>query len=145
MELEHTIMRRVMRIASQTRRKSQHPQQEGHPKCKGFGHILDLLAQCDGLSPQQIAEALDIRPQSASEAIANMEQMGLVTRQANEQDRRSCLISITPEGEQRQRDLLKQRIQNAKLVLSPLSEEEKQTLLTLLTKVTDALQNKEES
>ena len=143
--MEHTIMRRVMRIASQTRRKLPRPPHGDNPKCKGFGHILDLLAINDGLSPQQIAERLDIRPQSASEAIANMEQMGLVLRKANEQDRRSCLIWITPEGQKQQKELLEQRIQNAKQVLAPLNEEEKETLLMLLSKVTDALQeNKEE-
>ncbi len=144
MELEHTIMRRVMRIASQSRRKrSAMPTGERH-KCRGFGHILDLLSGNDGLSQQQIADALDIRPQSASEAIANMEQAGLVRREANTQDRRSTLIYITPEGKQRQAELLYERIRNAKRVLSPLNEEEKRTLLALLEKVTDALQETKE-
>ena len=146
MELEHTIMRRVMRIASQTRRKMPHPPRGEKPKCHGFGHILDLLSQMDGLRQQQIAEHLDIRPQSASEAIANMEQAGLVRRETDEQDRRSSRIYITPEGQRQQAELLARRIENARRVLAPLTEEEKKTLLTLLEKVTDALQeNKEEN
>jgi len=146
MELEHTIMRRVMRIASQSRRKPPHPSRGKHPPCHGFGHILDLLTKNDGLSQQQIADALDIRPQSASEAVANMEQAGLVCRRINEQDRRSSLVYITPAGQQRQGELLLERIQNAKRVLAPLTEDEKQTLLVLLSKVTEALQeNKEET
>ena len=146
MELEHTIMRRVMRIASQSRRRPSHPLREGAPKCHGFGHILDLLSQNDGLRQQQIAELLDIRPQSASEAIANMEQAGLVRREPDEQDRRSSRIYITPEGQQRQAELLARRVENARRVLAPLTEEEKKTLLKLLEKVTDALQeNKEEN
>ena len=145
MELEHTIMRRVMRIASQSRRKNpQTSGQDGH-RCRGFGHILDLLSQNDGLRQQQIAELLDIRPQSASEAIANMEQAGLVRRETDEQDRRSVRVYITPEGQLRQAELLARRIENARRVLLPLTEEEKKTLLRLLEKVTEALQeNKEE-
>lgn len=145
MELEHTIMRRVMRIASQSRRKPPHTHGSDARKCRGFGHILDLLSENDGLRQQQIAELLDIRPQSASEAIANMEQAGLIRREADEQDRRSSRIYITAEGRQRQAELLARRIENARRVLAPLTEKEKQTLLTLLEKVTDALQeNKEE-
>ncbi len=144
MELEYTIMRRVIRVASQTRRKLPQPPRGEHPKCRGFGHVLDLLSANDGLSQQQIAGMLDIRPQSASEAIANMEQAGLIRREINEQDRRSCLIYITPEGKERQTQLQNERIQNAKRVLSPLSEDEKLTLLQLLEKVTAAL-NKEEN
>lgn len=146
MELEHTIVRRVMRIASQSRRKPPQPPRGHFPKCKGFGHILDLLSENDGLSQQQIAGILDIRPQSASEAIASMEAGGLIRREVNELDRRSCLIYITPEGKQRQAELLNERIQNAKRVLAPLNEEEKKLLLELLNKVTSALQeNKEEN
>lgn len=146
MELEHTIMRRVMRIASQSRRKLPRAQRGEQPHCRGFGHILDLLTENDGMSQQQIAEMLDIRPQSASEAIANMEQLGLVRKVVSELDRRSSLIYITPEGRQHQQALLADRIQNAKRVMSPLSDTEKQALLHLLNKVTDALQeNKEET
>ena len=141
--MEHTIMRRIMRIASQSRRKMPHAHGPDSHKCRGFGHVLDLLSQNDGLRQQQIAEMLDIRPQSASEAIANMEQAGLVRREADEQDRRSSRIYITPEGQQRQAELLARRVENARRVLAPLTEEEKQTLLMLLEKVTDAL-NKEE-
>ena len=144
--MEHTIMRRIMRIASQSRRKPSHPSREGMPKCRGFGHILDLLSQNDGLRQQRIAELLDIRPQSASEAIANMEQAGLVRRETDEKDRRSTRIYITSEGQQRQAELLAHRMENARRVLAPLTDEEKKTLLMLLEKITDALQeNKEEN
>lgn len=143
MELEHSIMERIMRIASQTRRKPPHTHKpEGH-KCHGFGRILDLLAENDGLRQQQIAELLDIRPQSASEAIANMEQANLVKRETDEQDRRSSRIYITPEGQRLQAESLAWRIQNAKRVMLPLTEDEKQTLFALLEKVTNTLTKEE--
>lgn len=144
MELEHSIMGRIMRIASHSRRKPPHPPRGEFPKHHGFGRILDLLSKNDGLRQQQIAELLDIRPQSASEAVANMEQAGLIRREIDAQDRRSSRIYITPEGQQRQSEILAQRIENARRVMSPLTDEEKQTLLTLLEKVTDALQPTQE-
>lgn len=144
MEIEHGIMERIMRIASQSRRKLPQPTREGFLKMPGFGRILDLLAENDGLRQQQIAENLDIRPQSASEAIANMEQAGLIRRVADEQDRRSSRAYITAEGQRLQTESLRWRLENARRVMTPLTEEEKQTLLALLEKVTDALQKTKE-
>ena len=145
MELEHTIMCRLMRIAHQSRRKPPHPSQGDPAKSGGFGHILDLLSENDGLRQQQIAELLNIRPQSASEAVVNMEQACLVRREPDEQDRRSSRVYITPEGKRLQTESLNGRIQNARRVMAPLDKEEKETLLRLLDKVAEALQeNKEE-
>ena len=144
MELEHNIMGNIMRIVSQSRRKPPHPPGGKPPKCPGFGRILDLLSDSDGLRQQQIAEFLDIRPQSASEAISSMEQAGLIRREADEQDRRSYRIYLTQEGQKMQAESLNRRIENARRVMAPLTEEEKQTLLALLEKVTDALQETKE-
>ena len=135
MELEHILMCRLMRIASQSRRKPPHPPHGNTEKHHGFGRILDLLSENDGLRQQQIAEFLDIRPQSASEAIANMEQAGFVRREPDEQDRRSSRVYITEEGKRRQKESLNRRIQNAKRVMAPLDEAEKETLLRLLDKI----------
>ena len=144
--MEHMIMRNIVHIASSARRRLK-PEREGDcRKFRGFGHILDLLAEQNGLTQQQIAAALDIRPQSASEAVAGMEQQGLVERRTNEQDKRSSLVYITEKGVERQAQLRDERIQNAKRILEPLTEQEKEILLGLLKKITSALQkDKEES
>ncbi len=141
--LEDHIMRGIVRVAHSARRRPKDEPRQPQGKCRGFGHILDLLTQQDGLTQQQIAEKMDIRPQSASEAICNMESQGLLTRKTNEQDRRSCRIYITPAGRMQQAQLLNIRMENAKRILSPLTEEEKNTLLQLLEKVTAAIQDKE--
>ncbi|MBQ8880954.1 MAG: MarR family transcriptional regulator [Oscillospiraceae bacterium] len=145
MELEHEIMKSLMRIASGGRRRHSHPPRSGQPRFCGYGHILDLLSQKDGLSQREIAEALNIRPQSASEAIASMENQSLIEKRANELDKRSSLVYITQMGRQRQIDLRNERIENARRIFAPLTDEEKTTLLELLNKAASALQeNKEE-
>lgn len=145
MELEHEIMKNVVRIASGGRRRHRNAHKPDQAKFCGYGQILDLLSKSDGLSQREIAENLDIRPQSASEAISSMETQGLIERQANEQDKRSSLVYITQAGRQRQIDLRKERIENARRIFAPLTENEKTTLLELLNKVAAALQeNKEE-
>lgn len=145
MELEHEIMKYVVRIASGGRRRHHPAPNADKPKFCGYGHILDVLSKNDGLSQRQIAEMLHIRPQSASEAIASMEGQGLVEKRTNERDKRSSLVYITQEGRQRQIDLRNERIENARRIFEPLTENEKETLLELLNKVASALQeNKEE-
>ena len=145
MELEHEIMKCVVRIASGGRRKQHQTPGSDKPKFWGYSRILDVLSKNDGLSQRQIAERLNIRPQSASEAIASMEGQGLVEKRANELDKRSSLVYITPTGRRRQIDLRNERIENARKIFEPLNAQEKQTLLELLNKAASALQeNKEE-
>ena len=145
MELEHEIMKCLMRIVSGGRRRPPHPPKSSGTKFFGYGHILDLLSQNDSLSQRQIAEALNIRPQSASEAIASMEGQGLVEKRVDEQDKRCSLVYITQLGRQQQIELRNQRIENAQRVFHPLTDMEKETLLEILKKVASALQeNKEE-
>ena len=144
MELEHRIMKNMMRIAANSRRKHYGETREHPQSCHGFGHILDLLSERDGLTQQEISEAIGIRPQSASEAIVNMKNQGLISKQTNEQDRRSSLVFITDRGKVRQAELLNERQQNARRIFAPLSEEEKTVLLNLLEKVSAALQENKE-
>lgn len=146
MELEHKIMQNIVRISHNGRRKL-HKQPEG--KChrpRGYGHILDLLSENSGLTQQQIAQALGIRPQSASEAVISLEEQGLIEKSPNPQDRRSFLLHITLSGLDRQREMQEERLKNAKRILAPLNKEEKDTLQHLLQKVVAALEeNKEET
>lgn len=145
MELEHEIMKCIGRIVSGGRRRHHQTPNADKPRFCGYGHILDVLSKNDGLSQREIAELLHIRPQSASEAISSMVGQGLIEKRANEQDKRSSLIYITKTGRQRQIDLRNERIENARRIFEPLTNQEKETLLELLNKAASALQeNKEE-
>jgi len=140
MELEHEIMKCIVRLASGGRRRFREPSKSCTHRFHGYGHILDLLSKNDGLSQREIAEKICIRQQSASEAVASMESQGLVKRQINEQDKRSCLVFITQEGREMQIALRNERINNAKRIFAPLTDEEKSKLLELLNKAATALQ-----
>lgn len=146
MELEHAIMQSIVRISHNGRRKL-HKHTEGKGQChRGYGHILDLLSVNNGLTQQQIAQTLGIRPQSASEAVATLEEQGLVEKSPNPNDKRSYLLFITPEGLQRRTEIQARLRENARRIFAPLTETEKDTLQTLLHKVVAALEeNKEEA
>ena len=140
MELEHEIMKCVVRIASGGRRKHNQVLSADKPRFWGYGRVLDVLSKNDGLSQREIAELLCIRPQSASEAIASMEGQGLIEKRVNEQDKRSSLVYITQAGRQRQIDLRNERIENARRIFGLLTDQEKETLLALLNKAAVTLQ-----
>ena len=59
MELEHEIMKCLLRIVSGGRRRHHAPSGE-KPKFWGYGRILDVLSKNDGLSQREIAELLNI-------------------------------------------------------------------------------------
>lgn len=146
MELEHKIMRDIVRISHNGRRKLH--KQAGEKTCRhrGYGHILSLLSANRGLTQQQIAQMLGIRPQSASEAVTSLEEQGLIEKLPNPKDGRSFLLYITPEGLNRQTQIQQELRQNACRILAPLNEEEKYTLQCLLEKVIVALEeNKEDA
>lgn len=145
MELEYEMMRAVVRISHNGRRKFHKQPEQKDCRPRGYGHILELLSHNDGLTQQQLAQSLGIRPQSASEAVTILEEQGLIEKAPNPQDKRSFLLYITREGRNRQAQIQAERIQNARRIFAPLNEEEKQTLQSLLEKVVAALEeNKEE-
>ena len=144
MELEYCIMSNIIRISHNGRRKMHNQPEQAGCRHRGYGHILDLLSKHNGLTQQQIAQMLGIRPQSASEAVSNLEEQGMVKKSPHPLDKRSYLLHITPEGLKRQGEIRERRQENACRIFAPLSEEEKDTLQALLCKVVAALEENKE-
>lgn len=64
----------------------------------GQGRVLALLALREPLGQKDLAYLLGVRPQSLSELLGKLEHAGLVSRERDENDRRSTLVSLTAEG-----------------------------------------------
>ena len=102
----------------------------------GTGRILSkLVHQGDGISQAALAEKMNIRPQSMSEALTRLEEHGLIRRLPNPQDKRGTLVYLTDEGRLREAELAERRRQTADSLLCVLNESEKDTLATLLGKI----------
>ncbi|MBQ8431416.1 MAG: MarR family transcriptional regulator [Clostridia bacterium] len=135
---EEELMKLVTRTAAYIRRRPRNGQESNgergeHPRCaKGHGHILDLLSESDGMSQQEIANRMDIRPQSVSEAIASMEYRGFVIRRPSPDDKRVSLIFITAAGKEHRKQVKEERRAFAKQFFGVLSEKEKEQLAILL-------------
>ena len=136
MVTDEKLMRALMRTTARARRLPRSgDRQKGPPFGKGFGHILDRLTDHDGISQQQLADDLGIRPQSVSEAIAAMENHGLIRREPSTEDRRVMRIYITPQGKEHHKWVIRQRRIHAKAFFSGLTASEKETLYATLEKL----------
>ena len=137
---DERLMRRLFRTTAFARRNFLSKEGNGEEKQlphfkKGFSNILEKLVRENGISQQQIADRVGIRPQSASEAICAMEERGLIHREASEEDKRVMLIYLTDEGREYHEKSSQEIKAQAKEFFSVLNEEEKQMLSTILAKL----------
>lgn len=138
MVIEQRLMQSMKRTHALLRRRPQDG--EGCPQGRrpqGAGHILELLMEHAALSQQQIADMLRIRAQSVSEAAAVLEERGFVRRESAAHDRRVMLLRLTDAGREHAAALARERREHAIRFFGVLTDEEKQTLLAILTRLND--------
>ena len=141
---DRDLMRLFMRTSSMARCKPWRAEGDLIRKPSGMGHVLDLVHKEDGLSQQEIAARLEIRPQSVSEALTRLEERGLIRKETDAQDRRVTRIYITPEGIAHRVELAKLRTAHAEAFFAVLTEEEKAVFASLLRKLNDASSDQKE-
>lgn len=87
-----------------------------------------------------LAARLDIVPRSATAVVDALEELGLVARAPDPDDRRSVLVALTPAGTdlvQRLRDTRRQAAEDLFLALSPADRAELTRLLVALHDATN--------
>jgi DNA-binding MarR family transcriptional regulator len=62
--------------------------------------VLQIIAAHEGSSPKMLAADLDVHPSSVTRQVQGLSDAGLVAVVANQEDRRSCCISLTDAGRQ---------------------------------------------
>lgn len=97
--------------------------------------VLHMLLRSGGMTQRELTERLDIRPGSASELIKKLESAGLITREANDEDRRTVNISLTEAGKAQVEENRKRFKDTNRALFETLSDEEKAQLLALLEKL----------
>ena len=141
------ILHALRRLEAMSRRKPDlpdaNPDHDGPPKGmpprnQGRGRMLGVLSDCGAMSQIQLAQRLDIRPQSLSELLAKAEAEGFVERRQSDEDKRQTIVSITEAGKSRVALFRDAHRKRAEEFCSPLTNEEKQTLLALLSKLIEA-------
>ena len=97
--------------------------------------ILVLLKREGPMTQKALMCQMQIQPGSLSEVLSKVETAGLVERRRCEDDRRNFEIRLTQEGEKQAEAFERDRQDLAKLLLEPLTQAEKESLMEILTKL----------
>ncbi|EHO48929.1 MarR family winged helix-turn-helix transcriptional regulator [Lentilactobacillus kisonensis] len=90
------LLRKIFGFIHGTQRMAQMQDRPYH--MHGQHRALAVLAKEGTLIQSQLAEILDIRPSSLTELLSKLEDRGLITRTADEDDKRVTKVSITDDG-----------------------------------------------
>ena len=99
-------------------------------------HVLRYLRQNGGQMPQrELLENLKVKPSTVNGILDRMEEKGLVERSVSGTDARQRVIALTPAGEEREAQAKKSFLEAEALIARGLTEEETETLRSLLERV----------
>ncbi|MBI2355010.1 MAG: MarR family transcriptional regulator [Deltaproteobacteria bacterium] len=99
-----------------------------------FGLLAFLWIE-DGLSQAELSARSQIDRTTMGGIIDRLEKEGLIERRHHPEDRRAYQVFLTPRGKSLEEELCAVAGQVIEKVTAPLSEEEHQTLIRLLTKL----------
>lgn len=110
----------------------------------GAGLVLSLLAINDGISQKDLVTATHLRAPTISVIIKKMTEEGIVRIENDRDDLRVMRIYLTEHGREIDMERINRVREIDKVAHASLSDEESQTLMTLLSKIrTDLLPGKE--
>ena len=98
--------------------------------------ILLTIGSSGAIAQKHLAQRSGVSPQSMSEALVKLEHDGYITRSKSQLDKRETIVVLTAAGQAHSDELAQEMRSQAHRFLEPLSAEEKQTLYTLLKKLT---------
>ena len=101
-----------------------------------FG-VLEALYNKGDLRICELIEKILTTSGNITVVIKNLEKEGLIKKKPDPNDKRSCIVSLTEEGKKIIEDILPDHIKNIKGIFDILTDEEKNTLKTILKKFKD--------
>ena len=107
-------------------------------KLTGQQRVLAILKLEDGLTQNYLAEVLDLRPSSIAELMKKMETNGDITRQEDENDKRSKRVYLTEDGRKKAEDNASLKNEDySETFFAGLNDNEKQQFSDYLQKISD--------
>lgn len=106
-----------------------------------FGVLMALWGNCrrEGcqtpLTPAELADRTGVTRATITGLVDTLERAGLVTRKPHPEDRRMMSVGLTPKGDDLLRKVLPEHFRRMAWLMAPLAEDERKTLVRLLTKV----------
>ena len=138
MVADDDLLRLTIRIYAYLRRYNEKLSTESGMmtvKNKGYGTILSVLDEKDGISQGEIAKLANLRQQSVSETLVKLENKGYIRREVSASDKRKALIFITDEGRIAQREIAFAHNEMAGKFFATLTDEEKESLYNVFKKL----------
>lgn len=99
-----------------------------------FG-VLEALLHRGPLSPKQLGEKVLLTSGSMTAAVDRLAERGLVERQADKQDRRACIVQLTPAGGRLIERAFERHRAEMEDALADFSLEDRRALLPLLRRL----------
>lgn len=132
----------LLQYASRLMNRMQHRHNSEHKGHHAQHKVLSILRKNGPMNQAELLEILDVRSSSLSELLAKLGRNGLITRERNEADRRSFIVSATDAA-----DVLLSGRQNieqetADRLFAALDEEEKEELHRMLLKIVNSIKEK---
>lgn len=106
---------------------------------RGQGHVMGVLLESDGLTPKELSKTLNIRAASLGELVDKLENNGYIRKEAHENDRRTFRVFLTEEGRRIATELTEVRKNAVQALFKGLTEEEQETLASIMDKLIASL------
>ena len=99
-------------------------------------HVLRFLRQNGGQMPQrELLENLKVKPSTVNGILDRMEEKRLVVRSVSGTDARQRVVALTPAGLEREAEVKQSFLEAEALIARGMTEEETDTLRSLLERV----------
>lgn len=103
--------------------------------------VIKMIHQNGGsVSQKDIEREFGVRRSTVTSAMQILEKKGFIVRTTSPEDSRAKLVTLTPEGKEKNEKLISFIKMRDEEMLSTLSDEERATLTALLEKVLDNLE-----
>ena len=99
--------------------------------------IMIILNETGTITQRELTQRLGIKPGSASEVLAKLENSRRIARDISQEDRRTANITLTEKGKELAVEASEQRSRRHEEMFSCLTEDEKKQLLALLERVNE--------
>lgn len=102
--------------------------------------LLAIVSHQEGLSIKEIAGVMHVTGSAVTQNVEALVQAGLLIRESDPNDRRTCRVRLSEEGKERFKAFVKCRVKKLATMLGPLSDEELVTLRDLHRKILEGHQ-----
>lgn len=137
MKETNQVLDTVMSISRTMKRR----RGRGHHRLRGGFRILRVLESEGPMVSKDLAEKLDIRPSSLSEALDRLQEKGLIERTPDQDDKRKVTISTTDKVKEMKLKRQEKQDEYQTIITNALTKEEQDEFIRLGNKIVEALRN----